>query len=75
MVMLARPRMVVMMIMMVIMRERMMKRMRMRIVMMMMQAMTVSTVWGRRFAFSAPFIIRMCCLMLRFHHSLPSSNP
>jgi len=29
------------------------------------QAMTVSTVWGRRFAFSAPFIIRMCCLMLR----------
>jgi len=29
------------------------------------QAMTVSTVWGRRFAFSAPFIIRMCCLILR----------
>lgn len=29
------------------------------------QAMTVSTVWGRRFAFSAPFVIRMCCLILR----------
>jgi len=29
------------------------------------QAMTVSTVWGRRFAFSAPFSIRVCCLLLR----------
>merc|ERR1719278_524355 len=29
------------------------------------QAMTVSTVWGRRFAFSAPFLIRICCLALR----------
>jgi len=29
------------------------------------QAMTVSTVWGRRFAFSAPFSIRMACLLLR----------
>ena len=33
---------------------------------MMTKAMTVSTVWGRRFAFSAPFIIRMCCLILRY---------
>ena len=29
------------------------------------QAMTVSTVWGRRFAFTAPFIIRVVCLGLR----------
>jgi len=29
------------------------------------QAMTVSTVWGRRFAFSAPFTIRVVCLLLR----------
>ena len=29
------------------------------------QAMTVSTVWGRRFAFTAPFIIRVFCLLLR----------
>ena len=29
------------------------------------QAMTVSTVWGRRFAFTAPFIIRVLCLGLR----------
>ena len=29
------------------------------------QAMTVSTVWGRRFAFTAPFIIRVVCLCLR----------
>ena len=29
------------------------------------QAMTVSTVWGRRFAFTAPFIIRVICLCLR----------
>jgi len=29
------------------------------------QAMTVSTVWGRRFAFTAPFIIRVFCLVLR----------
>jgi len=29
------------------------------------QAMTVSTVWGRRFAFSAPFVIRILCLILR----------
>lgn len=29
------------------------------------QAMTVSTVWGRRFAFTAPFSIRVFCLLLR----------
>lgn len=29
------------------------------------QAMTVSTVWGRRFAFTAPFVIRVVCLCLR----------
>jgi len=29
------------------------------------QAMTVSTVWGRRFAFTAPFSIRVLCLLLR----------
>ena len=29
------------------------------------QAMTVQTVWGRRFAFTAPFIIRVLCLALR----------
>ena len=40
----------------------------------MMQAMTVSTVWGRRFAFSAPFIIRMCCLMLRWDIALIASG-
>jgi len=29
------------------------------------QAMTVSTTWGRRFAFIAPFSIRVICLVLR----------
>ena len=29
------------------------------------QAMTVSTTWGRRFAFTAPFSIRVFCLILR----------
>jgi len=29
------------------------------------QAMTVSTTWGRRFAFTAPFSIRVLCLLLR----------
>jgi len=29
------------------------------------QAMTVSTVWGRRFAFTAPFAFRVVCLFLR----------
>ena len=58
-----------MIMMMVIMSDRLMmiaiviKRARMTI---MLQAMTVSTVWGRRFAFSAPFVIRILCLILRY---------